>query len=233
MKTDPKVSVIIPAYNEERTIGSVVEVASSHPLVSETIVVDDGSEDETTSLAQKAGAKVMILPENMGKASALSAGVDEALNEVLFFIDADVTGLTHEIMNAAITPVAESRYDMFIAVVERDEKVLEKIPEELQLLGGTRVLSKKIWNNVPTQYRKGFQIEIALNYFTEHAGGKIGRAIFPTFNHVKKEEKHGLSKGLWARIKMIAEITKIVAILYVFHKSVSWALSLIKLDGKK
>lgn len=221
-------SVIIPAHNEEKTIEKVVEVAMSHPLVSEVIVVDDGSTDNTAQAARNIGADVISLPENLGKASALSAGVNKAENEFLFFIDADVTGLTHEIMDAAITPVAQGRYDMFIAVVERDEKVLEKIPEELHLLGGTRVLSKRVWNNVPPQYRKGFQIEIALNYFVEHSGGKIGKTIFPTFNHIKKEEKRGFSKGFWERLKMIAEITKIVALLYIFHKSFSWVTSLIK-----
>lgn len=213
-----KISVIIPAYNEEPTIASVVATSLSHPQISEVIVVDDGSEDKTAELATRAGAEVIAHSENLGKAEALSSGVSKAKNDNLFFIDADLTGLTHEVMNVPISAVMSGRFDMFIATIERDENTMKRIPSELQKLGGTRVLSKEIWNLVPEQYRKGFQIEIALNYFAEHHGKNIGFKIIPEFNHRTKEEKHGFLYGLWKRVYMILEIIKVVAALYLLHK---------------
>ena len=53
-------SVIIPALNEEKTIGQVIRFCFSEPGVSEVIVVDDRSEDETVSVAKEAGAKIVI-----------------------------------------------------------------------------------------------------------------------------------------------------------------------------
>jgi glycosyltransferase involved in cell wall biosynthesis len=221
-----KISVIIPAYNEESTIADVVAISLSHPQVSEVIVVDDGSEDATALRAASAGAEVVSHLENLGKAEALISGVVQARNEYLFFIDADLTGLTHEIMDIPINAVLSGKYHMFIATIERDENTMKRIPAELQILGGTRVLSKEIWNLVPEQYRKGFQIEIALNYFAEHHGKKIGAKIIPKFSHRTKEEKHGFFYGLWKRIYMILEIIKIVAVLYLLHKTLAKVISI-------
>lgn len=221
-----KISVIIPAYNEESTIADIVEISLSHPQVNEVIVVDDGSEDNTTLRATSAGAEVVSHPENLGKAEALSSGVAQAKNDYLFFIDADLTGLTHEIMDIPINAVLSGKHDMFIATIERDENTMKRIPAELQKLGGTRVLSKEIWNLVPSQYRKGFQIEIALNYFAEHHGKKIGAKIIPKFSHRTKEEKHGFFYGLWKRVYMILEIIKVVAALYLLHRTLAKIVSI-------
>lgn len=64
---------LIPAYNEERFIGSVVLQALKH--VDRVVVIDDGSADETAQIAEEAGADVLSLAENMGKARAVSEGI--------------------------------------------------------------------------------------------------------------------------------------------------------------
>ena len=64
--------VVIPAYNEARFIGSVVLQARQH--ASKVIVVDDGSTDDTASIAQAAGAELLQNHTNLGKAAALSKG---------------------------------------------------------------------------------------------------------------------------------------------------------------
>jgi len=68
--------VVIPAYNEERFIASVVFQA--RPYAEHVIVVDDGSHDRTASMAAAAGATVIRQPENLGKAAALNAGFARA-----------------------------------------------------------------------------------------------------------------------------------------------------------
>ena len=60
--TDLKVSVIIPAYNEARTIGPLVETLRQLYPDFEIIVINDGSADETADVAQKAGAAVYSHP---------------------------------------------------------------------------------------------------------------------------------------------------------------------------
>ena len=82
-------TVIIPALNEEKTIGQVINFCQSEPDVSEIIVVDDRSEDKTVSIAKEAGAKV-IISASRGKGISMKEGIDAATNEIVVFLDADI-----------------------------------------------------------------------------------------------------------------------------------------------
>jgi glycosyltransferase involved in cell wall biosynthesis len=73
--------VIIPAYNEEKRIASVIRgIKEVHPLT-EVLVVDDGSADGTRAQAIEAGAKVLSHPFNLGYGTALQTGYKYALKE--------------------------------------------------------------------------------------------------------------------------------------------------------
>src|SRR5215218_6215748 len=63
---------LIPAYNEERFIGSIVLAAQEH--VDLVVVVDDGSRDQTSELARRAGAIVVQHQVNQGKAAGVNTG---------------------------------------------------------------------------------------------------------------------------------------------------------------
>lgn len=85
-----KVIAVIPAYNEEKHIYSVVREARKH--VSQVIVVDDASSDNTFSLAKKAGALVLKHPINLGLGGSLKTGCDAALlhnAEIIITLDGD------------------------------------------------------------------------------------------------------------------------------------------------
>lgn len=83
------VTVIIPAYNEERTIGSlVVSIHSLYPSY-EIIVVNDGSTDNTSQEASSAGALVVDHPYNMGNGASIKTGMRSALGDFLVTMDAD------------------------------------------------------------------------------------------------------------------------------------------------
>ena len=66
---DRSIAAIIPAYNEELAIGTIVLKSKDH--VDEVYVVDDGSSDGTARVAEQAGAKVFHLTSNLGKAKAV------------------------------------------------------------------------------------------------------------------------------------------------------------------
>lgn len=85
-----KLVCVSPAFNEERTVASVVEKALKY--VDEVIVVDDGSTDNTRKKALEAGAIVISHPRNLGKGAALKTGFKAALErgaDIIISIDAD------------------------------------------------------------------------------------------------------------------------------------------------
>ena len=100
-----KVSVIIPAYNEEDTVAKVVEVVRNVSFVDEIIVVNDGSSDKTEEEAIKAGAIVINHETNKGKGEALYTGYKQAECDVIAFIDADIYNLTSKKVESMIMPI--------------------------------------------------------------------------------------------------------------------------------
>ncbi|MBE0467834.1 MAG: glycosyltransferase family 2 protein [Candidatus Desulforudis sp.] len=109
-----RVSVIIPAFNEGPRVGRTVTAVRGIPEVSEVIVVDDCSSDDTASRAREAGAEVLRLPANRGKGAALNAGIEKSTGMVIVLLDGDLGGSAGE-ARKLIQPVVEGRADLTVA----------------------------------------------------------------------------------------------------------------------
>jgi len=83
------VSIVIPAKNEAGAIGDAVAGARACYPDAEVIVVDDGSTDDTASVAEAAGATVVRHPESLGNGAAIKAGARAASGEIIAFMDGD------------------------------------------------------------------------------------------------------------------------------------------------
>ncbi len=109
----PRVSVLIPAYNEEEVIVETVRAAldSDYPL-HEVIVLDDGSTDRTSQLVGEAfggDPRVRLYRQaNLGKSAALNRALSEATGEVWITIDAD-TSVDHDAISKLVCHFADSR----------------------------------------------------------------------------------------------------------------------------
>lgn len=88
-QTFNQLSIVIPAKNESVAIGDVVQTARSEFPDAEIIVVDDGSTDETASIAESAGADVIRHPESLGNGASVKSGARAARGEILVFMDGD------------------------------------------------------------------------------------------------------------------------------------------------
>jgi glycosyltransferase involved in cell wall biosynthesis len=209
------VSIIIPAFNEAKTISAVIKTAHHHPWVDEILVIDDGSKDDTSSEARAAGATIYRLLSNQGKASAMALGVIHARNNIICFLDADLTEFNLQILTQILEPVITNQTDMFIGLRARHTYILNKLLRFFPIIGGERALKKELWLRTPTQYKKSFQIEIALNFFAKKYGYRMDYKIIPGFSQLIKEKKRGILKGLWQRMDMILDIIIISFKLYI------------------
>jgi glucosyl-3-phosphoglycerate synthase len=100
------VAVIIPAKNEAATIGSVLDaVRQRSHLVDELVVVNDHSADDTATVAEHHGARVVNLDSATGKGGALLAGLAETTSELVVFLDADVLNTTPDYVPFLLAPL--------------------------------------------------------------------------------------------------------------------------------
>ncbi len=106
------ISVIIPAFNEEKTVGHVVKTIKKVEYIDEIIVVDDGSYDKTANEAEKAGAKVIQHDKNRGKGAAIKTGFKNSTGDVIVFLDADIKNLTPKQVDSIIQPILNNEADI-------------------------------------------------------------------------------------------------------------------------
>jgi len=93
MNASIQLSIIIPAFNEERIIGQVIreisQVPELQPLNYEVLVIDDGSTDKTAQVATEAGATVIRHPYNKGNGAAIKTGIRQSKGEIVLMMDGD------------------------------------------------------------------------------------------------------------------------------------------------
>jgi hypothetical protein len=134
------VVVAIPAFNEEKTIGSLVLSARKYSDL--VVVVDDGSTDDTTWVAQAAGATVVRHPFNRGYGAALRSAFDYARSngtKALVILDGDGQHRPQQIPRV-INPIIRGEADICIGSRFLTEETRGKVPRYRQF--GIRVLTR-------------------------------------------------------------------------------------------
>ncbi len=180
------VSVVIPAFNEEKCIRQTLEAVKSIKSVKEIIVVDDGSTDKTAEIAANQGVYVIRLSKNLGKGKALNLGCLECQCDYIALIDADLESSASE-LEKLINPVVNGEADMTIAVFPKTNKKagfgLVKGLANLGImafggkkfsapLSGQRVMNKNVFIEV-FPFADGFGIEVISTIKALRKGFKI------------------------------------------------------------
>ena len=110
LKANTTVAVVVPARNESATVGAVLDAVQVHRhLVDELVVVNDNSVDDTSTVADHHGARVVKLDGPSGKGEAMRAGLAATSAEIVVFLDADVMNTTSEFVARLIQPLLERR----------------------------------------------------------------------------------------------------------------------------
>lgn len=206
------VAVIIPAFNESATIGTVVQIAVSSPFVDEVIVVSDGSTDETVRMAKEAGATTIDLKQNIGKGGAMRKGFEHTQAPVIVFLDADLIGLTSEHLAKLVHPVLDQTVMMQVGI--RDRGVFwTALAHYFPIISGERALRREILEQIPERFYQGFMIEAAFNYYCRTRKLKRGLVDLKGLSIRRKYQKVGWPKAVVQYSLMTAQI--IWAILQV------------------
>ncbi len=205
-----KSAVVIPAFNEERTIGDVITAVRQVPFVGEAIVVSDGSTDQTAAIARSLGAKVVELPENQGKGGAMMVGINSTDADVVLFLDADLIGLQPFHVVDLLLPVLEGRADMTVGIFEQGRLATDLAQFVAPYLSGQRAVKREQLKQLSNLELTRFGVEVALTRFAKSAGLSIEEVELREMSHVMKEEKLGVLKGFMARLRMYWEIAKCV-----------------------
>jgi glucosyl-3-phosphoglycerate synthase len=125
------ITVIIPAYNEEATVGKVVRFARKYKYVTEILVVDDNSADATVTKAKAAGAKI-ITSSQLGKGASMKDGLEHATNEIVVFLDADINPYPRHSIKLLTEPIINNEADFVKATFSRNAgRVTELVAKPL------------------------------------------------------------------------------------------------------
>jgi glycosyltransferase involved in cell wall biosynthesis len=120
-----RIAIVIPALNEAATIEEVVRAVSAHGI---PLVVDDGSNDDTGTRAQSAGATVVVHPKNLGYDRALDSGFQKAAAlDCNYVITADADGQHDPSMLAAFVRELDAGADLVAGVRDRRQRFGEYV----------------------------------------------------------------------------------------------------------
>jgi glycosyltransferase involved in cell wall biosynthesis len=216
----PKLTCIICAHNEAPRIGDVLAAASRHPLLSEVIVVDDGSTDGTTGIARSfPSVRLIALPERRGKSRAFAAGVRAARHDYIMHLDADLRHLTAENITALAEPVLSRGYGMSISVRKNSLPVYRWLG--LDFVSGERVLPKRIVaaclsdiDDLP-----GFGIEAYINARIIDAQLSIAVVAFDNVINTRKAAKVGRWRGILADWTTALDVLRVLSPLEVVEQN--------------
>ena len=204
------VSAIIPAYNESKTIGNILRVVKSVPLINEIIVVSDGSADDTAEIARNYGVHVIELIENLGKSGAVKAGLIECAYEIVILLDADLIGLKTDHIYNLLLPVLNDECDMTVGIFKHGRKATDLAQKIAPKLSGQRALKKNILEKIQDIELTSYGFEIALTKLVNTDTYNVKEVYLHDVTHLTKEEKLGVLHGFSLRMKMYWDIVKII-----------------------
>ena len=192
------ITVVIPALNEEKTIDAVVKFCRQHSHVSEIIVVDDNSEDNTATEAENAGAKVLVSYKR-GKGISMKEGIAAATNEIIVFLDADIENYPKATIPLLTQPLLNGGYDFVKSTFLRNAgRVTEIMAKPLLSIFYPDLLS-----------------------FSQPLSGMIaGRKSF--FNKIDFFNDYGVDIGILIDMYLMQARMKEVNIGYIENKSKAW-----------
>lgn len=215
-----KVSCVICAYNESARISDVLDAVVGHPLVSEIIVVDDGSTDGTADVVRRfPSIRLLIQNPNQGKSRAFARGVGATSGELIMILDADLRNLTKENVTALIEPILSGSADTSMSLRGNSLLVCRFIG--LDYLSGERVMPKEMISKHADTIAAltPYGIESFLNERIIEEKLRVAIVRFDNVINMTKRAKIGWWKGVYAQWKMVLDILRVISLFEVVRQN--------------
>jgi glycosyltransferase involved in cell wall biosynthesis len=215
-KQNLKIAIIIPAYNEETRVGKVVQVALDSGVANRVYVVDDGSTDNTAKEAAQAGAFVLRKERNEGKGAAIQYGIKNVEADVYLLLDADLYGLQPHHLKVLLEPlINDPQTGMVLGRLTKGRLATNLSHWFTPNITGQRAIRRDLAVKLPDLTSFGFAVELFLNDYCLQNGYKLVYVDLEGVSQFLKEEKIGVLKGFYFRLKMYRDMLN-----YLYLKTV-------------
>ena len=210
------ISCVVCAYNEEHRITHILDAIVGHPLLSEIIVVNDGSTDATLSLLRGyPSVRTISYGANRGKTYAMSQGVAAATGAHIMLLDADLTGVSSRDIDALAAPVVSGRADVSISLRRNSLWVYRVLG--LDFVSGERVLPAALLEEAAEALGRlpRWGAEAYLNEAVVRRRLRIAVVDWPSVFNIRKHQKVGLVRGALEEMRMSADAMRVLSPLGV------------------
>jgi glycosyltransferase involved in cell wall biosynthesis len=199
-----KISAIIPFYNEEKTVSSVVGTVIGSGLFDEIVLVNDGSTDKSVKSVSEYTDDVVLVDykNNKGKGHAISRGVKRAKGDIVCFIDADLTKLNNKHLHSLLDPLIKGNYDGTLGYMWDGLADIFFKP-----YGGQRAYFKKdLVGHLDDISKTNYGLEPLLNHI--YRNRKIKEVPFKNAGHVVKPKKRNEAEFVNETIIWVTDVAK-------------------------
>lgn len=209
----PAIAAILPAYNEAKTIGNVLEVLCRVEALNEIIVVDDGSKDTTADIVRtytgRDGRVRLIQHEtNRGKGQAIFNAWRSTQAPYLILLDSDLMNLKPAHIEALIAPVLTNKADMTLGLFLGGRIPTDFAHWASPWLTGQRGLSAEILKYVSEEAAAGYGFEVALTIAAKQNGYRTRVVPMKGVWHPPSEFHRGLRYGIRWRWHMYGNVLR-------------------------
>lgn len=227
MKNKISVGVIIPAYNEAKGIGTVLEVLRQVESIGEIIIVDDGSKDNTVEIvrhAEKMDSRIRIISheKNMGKGFAFFTAKAITQAPYLLSLDADLIGLKPCHVDMLIQPVVDGQADMTLGIFHGGKWNTDLSHHMTPWLTGQRCFRADIIDQLSSEAAAGYGVETALTIASRQLGWRVLEIPWLGVSHPPSEIHRGFFPGFYNRLKMYAHIVRTLLITLGWRQAISF-----------
>ncbi len=204
-----ELAILVPAFNEEPRIGTVLDVLCSYNygLQKRVVVIDDGSTDNTAYAVRQYPVELVSLERNLDKGAALQAGIDYVVQaDYWLFIDADLINLEHDHLHKLLDPLLEDeKIAMTVGVFRGGRTITDLAHRYFGILNGQRGLAGSFVENLPDLSWSRFGVEVFLSKYAEWKNYTVDYPYLKGLTHHTKEAKFGFFKGVYERLVMYVE----------------------------